>query len=236
MRESPDSLLDKLIDAVRWLMLAVPVALSFATAAPAETGYVVSETVKYDYSDVEDQPLRLGDAAESGHFGPFRLVAPDRVELIDAISSETPEQFSALLAAHPGVRQIDMVECPGSVDDDANLAVARMIRAQGLATHIPAGGSIRSGGVELFLAGVKRTAHRSAEIGVHSWEDSDGLQATDFSADDPVHAPYLSFYRDMGFAPDKARAFYDFTNNAAPFDGLHVMTAHEIGAFGLLTG
>lgn len=236
MQKSRESILDKMIDAARWLILGVPVALSFATAAPAETGYVVTETVEYEYSDLDEQPLRLPDTPANAQYGPFRLVAPDRVELIDAVSSDTPAQFRALIAAHPDVHQIDMVDCPGSVDDDANLALARMIRERGLATHIPAGGSIRSGGVELFLAGVTRTAAKDAEIGVHSWEDSDGLQATDFAADDPVHTPYLAFYRDMGFAPDKARAFYDFTNSAAPFDELHVMTPREIGAFGLLTG
>jgi hypothetical protein len=100
---------------------------------------------------------------------------------------------------------------------------------------VPATGSIRSGGVELFLAGVRRRADKGAEIGVHSWSDSDGLQATDYPAGDPVHRPYLSFYADMGMKPDMARAFYDFTNKAAPFDGLHVMTAAEIAAYGLVT-
>jgi hypothetical protein len=48
---------------------------------------------------------------------------------------------------------------------------------------------------------------------------------------DPVHARYVRFYVDMGFDPQTARAFYAFTNAAAPADGLHIMTPQEIAHF-----
>ncbi len=221
------------MDLLRWAMIAAPVLLSFAAPVHAEDialGYVDAATLEAPASAAPAARLR-----EFQQFGPFRVVANDRVELIDAIDGNTPAAFASLLKAFPQVRQIDMIECPGSEDDDANLDLARMVRNAGIATHVPATGSIRSGGVELFLAGVQRTISPGAEIGVHSWQDSDGFEATDFAANDPVHTPYISFYRDMGLSDAQARAFYEFTNRAASFDDVHYMTKAEVARFGLLT-
>jgi hypothetical protein len=223
--------MDLLIGGMRWSMLLAPAVLSFISPAHAEDAFVTSDRVELAYADIDAPRVAIPIST----YGPFRVVSEQRVELIDGITSDTPAKFAALLAAHPDVIQIDMVECPGSEDDDANLELARMIRAAGLITHVPAGGSIRSGGVELFLAGKTRTADRGAEIGVHSWQDSDGLEATDYPATDAVHEPYLRFYRDIGMTDAQARAFYDFTNRAASFDDVHMMTDAEVKQFGLLT-
>jgi hypothetical protein len=155
-------------------------------------------------------------------FGPFHMVAPDRAELIGSIESETPAQFAALLRAFPALRQIDMVECPGTGDDEANLKLARMVRSAGVMTYVPEGGSVRSGGVELFLAGSKRAAAPTAEFAVHSWRDEDGLEADDFAASDPVHQEYLAYYREMGMSDANARAFYAMTNSAPHDDALYL--------------
>lgn len=222
------------MDLLRWAIIAAPVLMSFAVPVQAEEvelGYVNAVAL--------EAPSSAAPAArllEFQQYGPFRVVATDRVELIDAIDTDAPAAFASLLRAFPGVRQIDMIECPGSEDDDANLTLARMVRKAGISTHVPATGSIRSGGVELFMAGVKRSIAPGAEIGVHSWQDSDGLEATDYAANDPVHTPYISFYRDMGLSDEQARAFYDFTNSAASFDDVHYMSAAEVARFGLLTG
>ena len=66
---------------------------------------------------------------------------------------------------------LEMIEAPGTEDDRANLRLGRLIRARGIATHVPAGGSVRSGGVELFLAGTRRIADPGAEFAVHAWAD-----------------------------------------------------------------
>ncbi len=231
IRNAASLSMDLLVDGARWALLLSPVALAFVSPAQAEGGYVSADRVELAYADIDAPRL----TSISRTYGPFRVVSEGRAELLGGIDSNTPATFAAMIAANPGLSQIDLVECPGSEDDDANLALARMIRAAGLATHVPAGGSIRSGGVELFLAGKSRTAARGAEIGVHSWQDSDGLEATDYPATDPVHMPYLSFYRDMGMTDAEARAFYDFTNRAAPFDDVHMMSDAEVRQFGLLT-
>lgn len=163
-------------------------------------------------------------------FGPFRVVARDRVELNGSITSRTPAEFRVLLRTYPDIRQIDIVDCPGTDDDDANLTLARIIRKAGLATYVPSGGSVRSGGVELFLAGVRRRADSTAEFAVHSWLDQDGLEPDDFSKDDPVNRAYIAYYREMGMTEEKALAFYALTNSV-PHDEALYLKPQDIAAY-----
>ncbi len=236
LNRSASAFLDAAFGSVRWAMLLVPAFVAIAQPVRAETHIQVTEEIEPSVEADQSPSPEASHAPSIGQYGPFRVVSAERAELVDGTDSRTPQQFRAMMAAHPQLRQIDMIECPGSEDDDANLELGRMIRQAGLVTHVPSSGSIRSGGVELFLAGTRRIADRGAEIAVHSWKDSDGLEATDYPASDPVHAPYLSFYRDMGMPADTARAFYDFTNHAASFDDLHDMTGADLQRYGLVTG
>lgn len=161
-------------------------------------------------------------------FGPFRVLDATRVALVDVTDADSPRQFAALLAAHPGIALIEMIECPGTEDDRANLRLGRMIRARGIATHVPAGGSVRSGGVELFLAGAQRIADPGAEFAVHSWEDDLGREASDYAANAPENRKYLDYYREMGMSETEAGAFYAMTN-AVPFEQARWFGAEEMG-------
>lgn len=161
-------------------------------------------------------------------FGPFRVLDATRAALIDVTDAHSPAQFAAMLRAYPGIALIELVECPGTEDDRANLQLGRMIHARGMTTLVPAGGSVRSGAVELFLAGVRRIADPRAEFAVHSWEDEDGRQARDYPADAPENRAYLDYYREMGMAPKAASAFYAMTN-AVPFEDARWLTAAELG-------
>jgi hypothetical protein len=211
-------------------------ALCGGQAAMASTTITVEEQVYEEVSDGADRYVtdQFATVAPSrpplASFGPFHMVTTDRAELIGSIESETPAQFRALLRAFPALAQIDMVECPGTGDDSANLALARMVRKAGIATYVPDGGSVRSGGVELFLAGAKRSAAPTAEFAVHSWMDEDGLEADNFAANDPVHAEYLSFYREMGMGDAEARAFYAMTNST-PHDNALYLNSRDIGRY-----
>ncbi len=171
-------------------------------------------------------------SAPGKRYGPFRVVDPHTIELNGVIDNQSPAQFKRLLAAHPNMQKINMVECPGSEDDDANLALARMVRKAGLKTHVPSNGSIRSGGVELYLAGVKRSFDPGAQFGVHSWKDDTGREARDYGDNHNVHSAYLNFYKEVGFNPEQAKAFYSFTNKTG-FNGIHYMTPVELARFGL---
>ena len=150
-------------------------------------------------------------------YGPFRVLDERRAALIDVTDGRSPGQFAAMLRDHPGIAVIDMIECPGTEDDLANLALGRMIRQQGISTHVPEGGSVRSGGVELFLAGAHRFADPGAEFAVHSWQDDGGREASDYAASAPENRRYLHYYQEMGMSPIEAEAFYAMTNSA-PFD------------------
>ncbi len=209
------------------ILIAVP--SHAATLATASEVYEIEEVVELvdDGATAERFVAQsFGDIAPSrtplASFGPFHMVAPDRAELIGSIESETPAQFAALLRAFPALRQIDMVDCPGTGDDEANLKLARMVRRHGVMTYVPEGGSVRSGGVELFLAGAQRRAAPTAEFAVHSWRDEDGYEADDFAADDPVHQEYIAFYREMGLSDAEARRFYAMTNSAPHDDALYL--------------
>lgn len=221
-------------------------ALAFA---PAQAADIVIETiVEYEIVESDDgsdedwaedsgttqrhapAPTLQRDAATGPRFGPFTVIDERTVRMAGSVTGQTPRQFAAMLAAHPGLTRIELVDCPGSLDEEANLRLARMVRRAGLATHIPEGGSVRSGAVELFLAGVSRSAHPTAEFGVHSWRDEAGLEADDYAADDPVHAEYLNYYREMGLDADAAQAFYAMTN-ASGYDDIRYLTKADIARY-----
>ncbi len=151
-------------------------------------------------------------------YGPFRVLNGSRAALVDVTDERSPGQFSAMLRAFPGIRVLEMVECPGTEDDRANLRLGRLIRARGLATHVPAGGSVRSGAVELFLAGAQRIADPGSEFAVHSWSDEFGLEPKDYAADGPENRAYIDYYRELGMSETEARAFYGMTNSVPNAD------------------
>ena len=169
-------------------------------------------------------PVPQGIAA----FGPFRVLDDSRAALVDATDGASPAQFAAMLRAYPAISTLEMVECPGTEDDRANLKLGRMLHARGIATHVPDGGSVRSGGVELFLAGVRHTAAPRAEFAVHSWADEDGREPQDYAADAPENRAYVDYYREMGMTPVQASAFYAMTNSV-PNAQAKWLTAADLG-------
>lgn len=201
-------------------------------AAPAHAQkYSIRHTVTVE-ERVEDGAERLVGvsagltaAAQGPAYGPFRVIDAHRAALVDATDGASPGQFAALLRDHPQIAVLDMVECPGTDDDNANLRLGRMIRAAGIATHVPAGGSVRSGAVELFLAGATRTIDDGAEFAVHAWRDSGGLGPGDYGAQSSVNRAYLDYYREMGLA--QPQAFYDMTN-AVPNNTARWLTARDM--------
>ena len=160
-------------------------------------------------------------------FGPFRVLDGSRAALVDVTDARSPAQFDAMLRAFPGISLIEMIDCPGTEDDRANLKLGRMIHARQITTYVPQGGSVRSGGVELFLAGKQRIADPGAEFAVHSWSDEDGREAKDYPADAPENRAYLDYYAEMGMSIPQAKAFYAMTNSV-PFDDARWLTAQDM--------
>ncbi|BBC70885.1 conserved hypothetical protein [Altererythrobacter sp. B11] len=168
-----------------------------------------------------------GTAAVQESYGPFLVVDERTVALDGATDADSPAAFAALLRDHPAIAELSFHDCPGTYDDIANLALGRMIRDQGLITVAPEGGSVRSGAVELFLAGRRRIIADGAEFAVHTWLDEDGLEAADFGADSPQNRKYLAYYRDMGMTAEEAVRFYALTNSA-PYDDALWLTGPEM--------
>ena len=207
------------------LRFALILAALLPAAALAQEAATISVEVVQDTPGSDPGGERFvaegrADAADLpaiAAFGPFRVIDGGRAALVDATDTATPHAFAQMLIAFPGLRTIEMVECPGTSDDTANLRLGRMIRRAGLDTYVPEGGSVRSGAVELFLAGKHRRAESGAQFAVHSWQDSDGFEPSDVADNDPVNLAYLAYYREMGLSDGQARAFYAMTN-AVPHD------------------
>jgi len=154
-----------------------------------------------------------GRSTMIAQYGPFVVTSATRAAMVGSTDSATPSHFDAMVRDFPHLAVLDLIEAPGTSNDIANLAVARRIRANGIATHVPNGGSVRSGAVELFLAGANRTMEDGAMFAVHSWLDNQGNEADDFPPNHAAHRLYLDFYVEMGMSEERARGFYDMTNS-----------------------
>ena len=216
------------------LAMAVP-----AHAEEAVVYEVIEETIEItEFVDEGGSERFVGNAPAAipqgiARFGPFRVLDGSRAAMVDATDSASPAQFQAMMAAYPGISMIEMIEVPGTEDDRANLKLGRMIRARGLTTYVPAGGSVRSGGVELFLAGKVRIAEPGAEFAVHAWADEDGREATDYPADAPENRAYVDYYVEMGMPAAQARSFYAMTNSV-PNGDAKWLTGADMGKWVVL--
>jgi len=188
-------------------------------AAPAITSSGAAERL------VSGVPLE--ELAGVATYGPFRVTDGSHAALVGITDAHSPAQFAAMLHDYPQIATLDLVECPGTFDDIANLRLGRMIRDAGIATRVPRGGSVRSGAVELFLAGASREIDDGARFAVHAWEDDTGRQASDYPPTAPENAKYLDFYRAMGMDADRAKAFYAMTNSV-PFERARWLDAAEM--------
>ncbi|MEP2100998.1 MAG: alpha/beta hydrolase [Parasphingorhabdus sp.] len=204
-------------------------------AQASDSSYTVTETIEtFEYDIIEpEHETDWSTAPAQASYGPFRVISADTVEMSGTVDSYSPALFQKMLQQYPGIKRIEMIDCDGSVDEEANLNLARQIRRAGISTHVPSRGSVRSGAVELFLAGLRHTADKGAEFVVHSWMDEDGREAKDYPANDPVHAEYLDYYAEMGIPADKARAFYTLTNSV-PFAEQLKLSRGDLARFQLL--
>jgi hypothetical protein len=156
-------------------------------------------------------PAKTTATAQQMKFGPFVVISADKARLVGVTDSGSPAAFLAMIAAYPAIRSLELVDCAGTSDDIANLRLGRMIRQHGIATIAPAGASVRSGAVDIFLAGTQRKAAADARFAVHSWLSADGREAGAAKAEDPARTAYERYYRDMGLTEADARAFYALT-------------------------
>ncbi len=168
-------------------------------------------------------------------FGIFIVLDDNSTVKMDGdISSTSLSDFKKLEKEFPNVKTINIVNCDGSLDDETNLKLSKLIHDKGINTHVLDNGVIASGGVDFFLAGHKRTIGENVKIGVHSWSGS-GETATDYPKGSEEHMPYINYYKSVGFTQTEAEDFYYFTINSATADGIHYMTEGEIQKYKVIT-
>ena len=209
------------------LILSLAAAPAHAGRTVVSESYVVEEWIDGAWVAVDsgEGPEEIGgsdrfvlrsraDAVEGiADYGPFRVLDDGRAALVGTTDETSPSWFAMMLRDYPAIATLELVECPGTLDDRANLRVGRMIRERGIATHVPANGSVRSGAVELFIAGAHRTIDEGARFAVHAWLDDAGLQPGQYAAGAPENRKYLTYYREMGMSADQAASFYAMTNS-----------------------
>ena len=147
------------------------------------------------------------------------------------LNSDLVSQLSDFIKQNPNVTELVLVDIPGSVDQQATMEGARLIRRLGLNTHIAQTGYVLSGGVDLFLGGVERTIGAGAGVGVHAWSDGSRMKAANVNVADSIHAVYVNFYLEMG-VPE---LFYWFSLDAAPADRVYFLSPEETYDYQLAT-
>ena len=211
---------------------AMPITLQ--TTATTENTNSESESSNYVYGASTENACR--QAAENDTSACF-IVNDTTAQMYGVIDNRINTTLSGLLSEQTQVNTIEMIEVPGSMDDEANLQAGRTIYNAGLNTTVLSQSLIASGGVDFFLAGNQRTVESGAMIGVHSWaaEADDGslIQGGDLPKDHPQHQLYIQYYTDINLQ-DPA-GFYFYTLDAAPAQSIHYMSAEDIARFGIAT-
>lgn len=176
---------------------------------------------------------------QTSQFGIFKVKDDGLCIVMNGeIGRRSLKNFDRLNKAFPEVKQINIMECGGSMDDETNLKLSQKVYENKMAIHLLDNGMIASGGVDFFLSGRKRTKGKNTKIGVHSWagEDDKGktISAIDFPEGHEFHQPYIQYYQSVGFNSEEAKAFYFFTINAAAANNIHWMTDAEILKYKML--
>lgn len=168
--------------------------------------------------------------------GIFTLLEGDSTLLMDGvINRKSLNNFNSLYQSFPSIKRIEIKECEGSMDDETNLKLSKRVNSLLINTHLQDNGLIASGGVDFFLAGIKRTRGVNVTVGVHSWSDGGSVQATDFPVGHANHLPYINYYVSIGFTQQLAEDFYYFTINAALASDIHIMTETELQTYSMFT-
>lgn len=176
------------------------------------------------------------DQTPFGTQGIFTVLEGDSILLMNGvINQKSLNNFNALYHKFPSIKSIEIKECEGSMDDETNLKLSKRVNSLGINTHLQDNGLIASGGVDFFLAGIKRTKGTNVIVGVHSWSDGGSVQATDFPIGHSNHLPYINYYVSIGFTQQLAEDFYYFTINAALASDIHNMTETELQTYNIFT-
>ncbi|WP_342162944.1 hypothetical protein [Methylobacterium sp. SD21] len=188
---------------------AFGLALALAIAGPTDGRTVVASPALTDDTEV---PARLD------------LASGDReLRLTGDFTEGLSDRVAAMLAAHPQVERLTLDSDGGLVEEA--IAVGRIVRNRGLATHVP--DACASACTLVFLQGRSRTLGPEGRLGFHApyAEGEDGARR----AVDP--APERAAYRAAGLP----ETFVAEVMRVAPAD-LWIPDQGQLRAAGIVTG
>jgi len=117
------------------------------------------------------------EASAVAQYGPFVVLDDSRAAIVGSTDSASTRAFDAMLRDFPRLAVLEFIDAPGTSNDIANLAVGRRIRAAGLTTHVPRGGSVRSGAVDVLVIDSVAALTPRAELEGEMGDSLPGLQA-----------------------------------------------------------
>ena len=158
------------------------------------------------------------------------LVKGNKAYVNGVLGKKGHQNFLEMVKNHPNVQILVLQHVPGSLNDDWNVKTCLEVHKKGMHTELESNSIIESGGVDLFIAGIKRIGKTGAKIGVHSWRTltKDG---TEFPPDHQEHDVFYDYFK----AINRDTSFYWFTLHAAPGNSIHYMTRAEIDQYNLVT-
>ncbi|WP_048059187.1 COG3904 family protein [Methanococcus vannielii] len=151
--------------------------------------------------------------------------------MVGVINEDIVEKVSTLIHDYPKVNKIVLLNVPGSKNSWKTIEAGKIVRKNGLNTHVPKNGYIASGGTVFFCAGINRTVESGAIVGVHSWSNNIIDDASILPKNHPYHKVYLDYFEEMGISDE----FYWFMIESAPSFRMHYMTEYELKKYGLIT-
>ncbi|CAA0109576.1 Uncharacterised protein [BD1-7 clade bacterium] len=141
------------------------------------TGATLETEEKGDYGEVTatvvnprnglgfDFKALLHQALSSAGTAELRILEND-VYISGSLGFRAYQQLKSLTSTNKDLKRLVLLNVEGSADDNFNVYIGRLVRQAKLATHLPSNSVIASGGVDLFAAGVTRTAEDGASVGV----------------------------------------------------------------------
>ena len=117
------------------------------------------------------------------------VINDTQAKMYGVLLDDSLTKFQDPQSNYPSVKEIVLMDVPGSGNDDVNLSVGRALHDAGFNTRVEPTSVIESGGVDYFLGGNQRIVASGAKIGVHSWAADEGVEGKDLPQDDPQHDP-----------------------------------------------
>lgn len=186
---------------------------------------IVVILISFSFTSCES--LMLGVSGEKS--ADFNVIG-DKAYVNGVLGKKAHKKFLNTLKKHPSIKTLVLQEVPGSISDEWNVKTCKEVRKRGINTYLESTSVIQSGGVDLYIAGVRRYSEQGSKIGVHSWSNlrKDG---STYPSEHEQHDIFVDYFN----AIDRDTSFYWFTLRAAPADGMHFMTNEEIGKYEIVT-